>query len=190
MKSISEGEGGSPPQKQRDAENGDSSARDEANRLSATAAAAGYHSRRLPGGAAGAVARATDLLEVDDSAAAFSHFSGSSVKLELNEESPSPPSQPELEEVPAAPTAPRTPLQKQKAAAAPKRRRKMFGFRRLDHDGGGGGGGGEVGESARARSPAAAEDDSGGDGETMSVLPHIMTEQEIMHKYWKLAVSL
>ena len=87
--------------------------------------------------------------------------------------------------MPAAPSAPRPRGAQQQAAAPMKRRGKMFGFRRLDPDDGSG----EIGGSARARSPLAVGDDSGGDGETVSVLPHIMTEQEIMHKYWKLAVS-
>ena len=178
MKSISEEDGRSLPQNQLHAENCDASARDEAHRLSTTAATGGSPSCRLQGGT-GSLTRATDLLEVDDSS---SVFSGSAVKLELNEEPPSQPSQPE-EKVPAGPTSSRSPLQE--IANPPGRRRKMFGFRRLDHDGGG-----EVGQPARARSPAAGEVDPGGDEETVSVLPHIMTEQEIMHKYWKLAVRL
>ena len=184
MRSISEGEGGpaAPPPT-------DSHCNPETRgvpsaataRSAAVSIVAGDDSSQTAGAGAVALACPTDNLEIDDSPPTFS---GSNLKLHLSEDT-TPPSQPG-ENAPAA-TAFTAPAPRQ---AVPSKRRRMFGFRRLDDDGDddetGGRGSGEA--ARRERSAAAALE--GDDESAVSISSHIMTEQEIMHKYWKLTVSL
>ncbi len=88
----------------------------------------------------------------------------------------------------------RTQQKPETAGARPRRR--MFGFRRLDDDAvatesgvrSSGRRGGRTKSPLHLPAIFGIGDGGGDDLDDNSFVPHIMPEQEIMHKYWKLAV--